>query len=67
MSDSPLFLRFVSLLIDDTNSMMNHGLKTLQEIRLLEQRMGELNDGKLIDFGETASFGESIFSGKSTI
>ena len=67
MSDSPLFLRFVSLLIDDTNSMMNHGLKTLQEIRLLEQRMGELSDGKLIDFGETASFGESISFGKLSI
>ena len=64
MSDSPLFLRFVSLLIDDTNSMMNHGLKTLQEIRLLEQRMGELSDGKLIeDFEETKHFDRSLFFG----
>ena len=36
MADTPLFLRFVSLLIDDTNNMMGHGLKTLQEIRVLE-------------------------------
>ena len=36
MEESPLFLRFVSLLIDDTNNMMGHGMKSLQEIRTLE-------------------------------
>ena len=36
MDESPLFLRFFSLLIDDTNSMMGHGMKSLQEIRTLE-------------------------------
>ena len=46
MEESPLFLRFVSLLIDDTNNMMGHGMKSLQEIRTLEikqqQAEGEL-------------------------
>ena len=27
MEESPLFVRFVSLLIDDTNTMMGHGMK----------------------------------------
>ena len=46
MEESPLFLRFVSLLIDDTNNMMGHGMKSLQEIRTLEIKQQQA-DGKL--------------------
>ena len=46
MEESPLFLRFVSLLIDDTNNMMGHGMKSLQEIRTLEIKQQQA-EGKL--------------------
>ena len=36
INNQPLFLRFISLLIDDSNNMMGHGLETLQEIRTME-------------------------------
>ena len=49
MEESPLFLRFVSLLIDDTNNMMGHGMKSLQEIRTLEIKQQQA-DGKLEKF-----------------
>ena len=36
INNQPLFLRFLSLLIDDSNNMMGHGIETLQEIRKME-------------------------------
>ena len=60
MEESPLFLRFVSLLIDDTNNMMGHGMKSLQEIRTLEIKQQQA-EGKLKKlFSNSDSFGYDI-------
>ena len=39
MNNQPLFLRFISLLIDDSNKMMGNGLEVLQKIRVTEHKV----------------------------
>ena len=50
IEESPLILRFVSLLIDDTNNMMGHGMKSLQEIRTLEIKKQQAEGERFYQF-----------------
>jgi len=46
MAKQPLFLRFISLLIDDTNSMMGKSMETFQEIRTTELKEEPTDEDK---------------------